>query len=233
MLSEQLLKTDGIQVTKAILAHEFAHAVQHLYGWKEPGKQPELHADFIAGYYIGKTYNLSQEEMSSFYKTFAELGDNEFFSPNHHGTSAERLCAFYEGNYVSKITRITMQEALAFAYNYVEENSPCSIQASIQKKIIYDKDVASGNLGSVTIKSSTPVSVIISNYDGTEIRYRGVKNVTIEGLAVNLDYPIRIFETRTGTVRYKDKIAVSKYGPLRIKIKGGFGFSIKFPPPSR
>jgi hypothetical protein len=75
--------------------------------------------------------------------------------------------------------------------------------------------------------------VVISNYDGTEIRYRGVKNVTIEGLAVHLDYPIRIFETRTGTVRFKDKIAVSKYGPLKIKIKGRFGFSIKFPPPSR
>lgn len=235
MIADQLVKTNGLETVKAILAHEFAHAVQNYYGWSEPGKNPELHADFIAGYYIGETYKYEEFELTQFYRTFASIGDDDFFSPSHHGTEEERLCAFYEGHYVSKNTEMSMKNALAFAYNYVSQYSPCGIQAAIKNQSIYEKDKKNNNTGSVVIKCKTfsPLIVDITDYDGRIKRYTVYKELTINQLAVNVNYPINIYEANTGRIRYQETVIPSINGSLLVTIKEGIGIVVKWPQPSR
>jgi hypothetical protein len=81
----------------AILAHEYAHIAQFKYGFPYGGKWRELHADYLAGWYIGHRLrhvrtNAYQAAANFFYK-----GDNEFNSPDHHGTHQERWEAFWQG----------------------------------------------------------------------------------------------------------------------------------------
>jgi hypothetical protein len=74
---------------------------------------------------------------------------------------------------------------------------------------------------------------MITNHDGSITKYIVKNKLLIEKLAVNIDYPIKIYVNRTGRVRYQDKIIPSKYGPVILKIKSGFNFAFKWPPPSR
>lgn len=234
-IANELIKTNGLETVKAILAHEFAHAVQKQYGWSEAGKNPELHADFIAGYYIGETNNYDDFGLMQFYQTFASMGDDNFFSPNHHGTNEERFCAFYEGHYVSKNTEMTTKNALTFAYNYVSQYSPCGIQAAIKNQSLYEKDVKNNNLGSLYIKCKTysPLVLEITDHNGVIEKYAIYDELTINQLAVNVNYPIKIYEYNTGRIRYQDVVIPSINGPLSIKIKEGIGLVVKWPQPSR
>lgn len=235
MLIEQMVESEGLKTIKGILAHEFAHAVQRSFDWTEPGKNPELHADFIAGYYIGDTYGYSEEELGPIYYAFASMGDDNFFSPTHHGTPVERLCAFFEGNYAANNLDMTMKNALSFAYSYVRQNSPCSFQTVFANYKIFRKDYESNNLGSVEIKARfyNPLIVEFTNYNLQVITYTVYNKLLLNDLAVNLDYPIRIYESVTNRLRYSDVIKPSIYGPWKIKIGQGNNITIKWPQPSR
>lgn len=83
----------------AIIAHEYAHIAQFKYKFPWPeGKWPELHADFLAGWFIAHrgrfplANNAYQAAASLYYK-----GDYDFNERDHHGTPAERLAAFSAG----------------------------------------------------------------------------------------------------------------------------------------
>jgi hypothetical protein len=83
----------------AIVAHEYAHIAQFKYKfpWTE-GKWPELHADFLAGWFIAHRERFPlpndayQAAASLYYK-----GDYDFNDRDHHGTPEERLKAFRAG----------------------------------------------------------------------------------------------------------------------------------------
>jgi hypothetical protein len=128
LLSEQFLNEKPFAF-KATLAHEFAHALQFKMGHNGVYKRPELHADFIAGYYIGKTYNLSNDELVTFLSEFASLGDYNFFDLQHHGTPYERECAFKEGFFHAKEIQGTLYSAYSFGWSYVEANNPCIVRS--------------------------------------------------------------------------------------------------------
>lgn len=93
-----------------VLAHEFGHILQFKmlslgvkanHGWK----YPDLHADFIAGFYINqRALDLAvtgQTDLNIVYKELLEkfysIGDYQFNSPTHHGTGDERLRAVAGG----------------------------------------------------------------------------------------------------------------------------------------
>jgi hypothetical protein len=84
-------KTQNFDLVTAVLAHEFGHAVQDSYNWGKNYKYTELHADFLAGFYIGKK-NLfkSETDLNIFVNEFYNLGDSDFFNSDHHGTPDER-----------------------------------------------------------------------------------------------------------------------------------------------
>jgi hypothetical protein len=93
----QQLSTDPSGATVvAIMAHEFGHLAQFREAFREAGKRPELHADFMAGWYL-RIRGRSWANFSSALRVFYELGDYEFNSPQHHGTPQERLAAAQAG----------------------------------------------------------------------------------------------------------------------------------------
>jgi hypothetical protein len=100
LLKSEWYATGGTSLSMpAIIAHEYAHIAQFKYKfpWQE-GKWPELHADFIAGWFIAHRgrfpvpNNAYQAAASLYYK-----GDYDFNEPDHHGTPTERLAAFRAG----------------------------------------------------------------------------------------------------------------------------------------
>ena len=56
----------------------------------------ELHADLIAGYYLGKR-RWSKTNLAVFGQSLFSKGDYDFNSPDHHGTPKQRLEAMLEG----------------------------------------------------------------------------------------------------------------------------------------
>ena len=128
MLYSELRKTNGLYTTKAILAHEFGHCVQHVIGWNEQWKRPELHSDFMAGYYLGENYNHTAKELDVLFNNFYEIGDNNYWSASHHGTGSERECAFREGYCFAKETNVAVDYANSYAIQYVVADKPCAIR---------------------------------------------------------------------------------------------------------
>ena len=88
-----------------ICAHEFAHIHQFQTGYgrdlsvgRSTGKLVELHADFLAGYFVGQ---LKLERPTITLKFFGKklygMGSYNSSSPDFHGTPAERLSAAEAG----------------------------------------------------------------------------------------------------------------------------------------
>lgn len=94
--NELWVESNGVYMTTAVLAHQYAHLFQcrlngALRGWKR-----ELQADFLAGYFLGrKSYNYeNQLDIQSFADV---LFSGNWFSPFHHGTADERAQALIDG----------------------------------------------------------------------------------------------------------------------------------------
>lgn len=118
----------GNERVKAILAHEFAHALQHKAGlfdiWNG-GKKVELHADFLAGYYLGKKGLISKEKLTAFAQEFFERGDKSFFEVDPHGSPEERRCAFLEGYKVAVTYDFNLTQAYSCGVDYIKLLYPC------------------------------------------------------------------------------------------------------------
>ncbi|MFN5182408.1 MAG: hypothetical protein ACK5D5_05220 [Bacteroidota bacterium] len=110
----------------AVIAHEFGHALQYKYGWNQNSKWNELHADYLAGYYIGCINTITESEFYSVAHEFASRGDDlNFYSSDPHGTPEERSCAFIEGFKFAK-TGANIYSAYNAGKNYVFSNNPCN-----------------------------------------------------------------------------------------------------------
>jgi hypothetical protein len=130
MMKEKYLKygDDYIHIVRGILAHEFGHGVQKLKGWQINSKHQELHADFLAGYYISKTSNYSDEMIDKFLFEFYSSGGSY-----SHGTKEERFCAFREGYNFGKKSNVSVESADEYAVKYVMANNPCLKKANPSK----------------------------------------------------------------------------------------------------
>ena len=89
----------GEHALAGIMAHEFAHILQLKERCPLPlrGKHRELHADFLAGYYLSRKGYFTQINILAFAYSLFEKGDYYFWSPVHHGTPHERVGAMVEG----------------------------------------------------------------------------------------------------------------------------------------
>jgi hypothetical protein len=89
----------------AIIAHEFGHiwamhrgVMEQLTSGQPTNKRSELHADFLAGYFIGTRKRVSPSlTLAAVSNLFERIGDNQVNSHYHHGTPKERLAAAEEG----------------------------------------------------------------------------------------------------------------------------------------
>jgi hypothetical protein len=98
----------------AILAHEFAHSVQFKTGCLLQGKKRELHADYIAGYFIAHRARFRKQSTAQAAKNFFAKGDYMFNDAQHHGTPEERWNAFWAGYQLNKASKAPSG---VYAYN--------------------------------------------------------------------------------------------------------------------
>jgi hypothetical protein len=81
----------------AIIGHEFAHAMQARKKYPLDGKWCELHADYMAGYYVATRSHLADQAPVQSYLSLYKKGDYNFNDVGHHGTPKERGDAFEAG----------------------------------------------------------------------------------------------------------------------------------------
>ena len=95
----------GGSIVAGVIAHEFAHIVQfsdrdlyqRLRSRHGTVKFLELHADFIAGYYMGTKFADNPDDLDTLARQIFEFGDNAFDNVGHHGTPQERHVALMAG----------------------------------------------------------------------------------------------------------------------------------------
>ena len=126
LMTELSRKSDSYTRLVAVFAHEFAHAMQHKYGWSGNSKWRELHADYLAGYYLGKNSSLNQSEVISTFNEFSSHGSFDFNNPDFHGTPEERGCAFLEGFKYARLGNTNVYNAYNSGKNYITANNPCN-----------------------------------------------------------------------------------------------------------
>ena len=108
-------------------AHEFGHVWVYQEGLRDrlltgqpTVKRLELHADFLAGYYLG--LKKKRNPQVTLWEAGADIwnsGDSNFTSHQHHGTPAERLAAAESGFRLSYLENRSSHYAFAAATNYV------------------------------------------------------------------------------------------------------------------
>ncbi|WP_445457978.1 metalloprotease [Flavobacterium sp. HNIBRBA15423] len=81
-----------------ILAHEYGHQLQYIYGLpsrnESTARAAELEADGMAGYYLRRGYGKSTfSSIATAYEAAYAIGDYNTSSPGHHGTPAQRKSA--------------------------------------------------------------------------------------------------------------------------------------------
>jgi hypothetical protein len=106
LLGKEMASSDyGGLAVAGIMAHEFAHIFQFQtdYYQRLTQNQPthkllELHADYLAGYYLG--LKLAQEkeiDIKVFLDSLYAKGDTNFYSKTHHGTPIDRIECMLNG----------------------------------------------------------------------------------------------------------------------------------------
>ena len=106
LLSDELTRnSNGGLAIAGIIAHEFAHIYQYqsefyqlLKRTQNSNKRVELHADYLAGYYLGlKRLRNAEIDIKAFLDSLYLKGDTHFNSPTHHGSPFERKQVMLEG----------------------------------------------------------------------------------------------------------------------------------------
>ena len=98
LLIKEYKETNGsLMSIPAILGHEFAHGMQSDNNFPYSGKWRELHADYLAGWFIGHRGRFRPQNAIQAILNFYNKGDYEFNSEDHHGTPQERAAAFNAG----------------------------------------------------------------------------------------------------------------------------------------
>lgn len=99
LLNEELIsRENGVYAIKGIMAHEFAHILQNKLKCELTGSFRELHADFLAGYYLGITDQFSDSDQTTvFAQSLFEKGDGALWEEGHHGTPEMRVQAMMGG----------------------------------------------------------------------------------------------------------------------------------------
>lgn len=86
-----------------VMAHEFGHSVQGWLGLPALGKQKELQADCLAGFYLGSRVRrglATTADLSAAFFTACSYGDPylaPWFDLSAHGTCTERVAAVDQG----------------------------------------------------------------------------------------------------------------------------------------
>lgn len=98
-------KSKGGDIVNAmILAHEYGHQLQYIFGLpsvnESTARPNELEADGFAGYYLRRPNGYNQTsfaQIAAAYEFAQSIGDYQTNSPGHHGTPPQRRSAVHLG----------------------------------------------------------------------------------------------------------------------------------------
>lgn len=131
MLRSQLaLDGAGVSVA-AICAHEFAHILQFKTHWSYrllrdyPGYCRELHADYLAGYFL-RWFEEDRPAISlqGVGRAWEDMGPSEFTDALTHGTAAMRLASIQQGYFdAPRLGADGVEAAAAAGFDYVAEHA--------------------------------------------------------------------------------------------------------------
>mgnify|MGYP004512753611 CR=1 FL=1 len=115
-------KSKGGDIVNAmILAHEYGHQLQYIFGLptvsESTARPNELEADGFAGYYLRRPNGYNQTsftQIAAAYEFAQSIGDYQTTSPGHHGTPAQRRSAVRLGFLLGQYDLT----AAAFDYNF-------------------------------------------------------------------------------------------------------------------
>lgn len=115
-------KSKGGDIVNAmILAHEYGHQLQYIFGLpsvsESTARPNELEADGFAGYYLRRPNGYNQTsfaQIASAYEFAQSIGDYQTTSPGHHGTPPQRRSAVRLGFLLGQYDLT----ASAFDYNF-------------------------------------------------------------------------------------------------------------------
>lgn len=115
-------KSKGGDIVNAmILAHEYGHQLQYIFGLpsvtESTARPNELEADGFAGYYLRRPNGYNQSsfaQIAAAYEFAQSIGDYQTNSPGHHGTPPQRRSAVRLGFLLGQYDLT----ASAFDYNF-------------------------------------------------------------------------------------------------------------------
>jgi hypothetical protein len=115
----------------AICAHEYGHILQfetnyhaELMRGRKNVKLVELHADYLAGFFLGgKKRENPNLPLQAVGRTFEELGDTNYRDRKHHGSSQERITAIEAGYFLGQSGSSTVTQAAAIGAAFVRRFS--------------------------------------------------------------------------------------------------------------
>lgn len=124
LITDQMAITDGGNTVAGIAAHECAHIFQftsaygaRLTAGQRTAKALELHADFLAGYYLAVDRRTAMN-VEMFARALYERADWNFNDPSHHGTPVERVNAAKAG-YAAGRDGMTFSDAARTGLTFV------------------------------------------------------------------------------------------------------------------
>ncbi len=97
LLTQEFSELNGHAAVNGIMAHEYAHILQEKLSCNLEGAQRELHADFLAGYFMAKRGVYTSEEIAQFGYSMFRKGDEHVWDESHHGTPKQRLTSLTTG----------------------------------------------------------------------------------------------------------------------------------------
>jgi hypothetical protein len=114
-------------VVSSVCAHEFGHIAQYNYGLTKrlssgqaTVRRPELHADFLAGFFAGVRKLERPSFPAAVYATTQyAFGDYRTDNARHHGRPEERAAAIVKGFETAFRDRRSPREALQIGMQYV------------------------------------------------------------------------------------------------------------------
>lgn len=131
LVNDLVSKDRGVSVA-GTLAHECAHIFQFFQNY-EPSKtyyrrlvgpttiSVELHADLLAGYYLGKKRNVTDREVSNFSDLLSRSGSYNVTDRSHHGYPEFRVMAMGRGFRAERIDKMSFEQTAKFGVEYVEK----------------------------------------------------------------------------------------------------------------
>jgi hypothetical protein len=120
---------DGDIAVLGICAHEFGHIVQYFSPYyvqlrkaHATVKLVELHADFLAGYFVARRRERFPDmRLQGLGAAWEAMGDVGYNDPQHHGRPGERLAAIEEGYFWGRDEGGEVRGAAEAGARYVKE----------------------------------------------------------------------------------------------------------------